>query len=232
LDVDDFARRLLNWANVGYMAVDFHVFDIGMQTQRAFSRLTSGITPLLAGPSDIQSNGNGSLMRVLPLALWHRGSDIDLVTDACAQSRVTHGHERAQAVCAFYCLWAKELLSGNDAAWDGAAARLSRCMDAHPHLSHEADYILAPARRSEVGGSGYVLDSLWSARHALEAGADYAGVVRAAIALGHDTDTTACIAGGLAGIRYGRSGIPDHWQRDLRGRDMVQPLLTQLLAQS
>jgi ADP-ribosylglycohydrolase len=203
-----------------------------MQTQRAFSRLASGVAPLLDGPADVRSNGNGSLMRVLPLALWHQGSDIELVADACAQSRVTHGHERAQAVCAFYCLWARELLSDSGAAWDGAAARLFKCMGAHPHLAHEVEYILAPARSNEIGGSGYVLDSLWSAHHALETGADYTGVVRAAIALGHDTDTTACIAGGLAGIRHGLSGIPGHWQRDLRGRDMVQPLLMQLLGQS
>lgn len=232
LDVGDFARRLCNWANVGYLAVDNHVFDIGIQTQRALGRLASGIEPLQAGPADVQSNGNGALMRVLPLALWHRGSDSALVADACAQSRVTHGHERSQAACAFYCLWAKELLAGSDDSWQLAAQRLSRCMGAHPHLAHEVDFILAPARGEAIAGSGYVLDTLWSARHALDTGQDYAGVVRAAIALGHDTDTTACVAGGLAGIRHGVTGIPEHWLRNLRGQDMVKPLLTQLLEHS
>jgi ADP-ribosylglycohydrolase len=229
LDTNDFARRLRNWAGVGYMAVDNHVFDIGLQTQKALSRLENGMEPQLAGPRDVRDNGNGSLMRVLPLALWHRGSDTELVADACAQSRVTHGHERSQAVCAFYCLWARELLEGSGAAWDRASARLTACLPAHPQLAEEADYVRAPARGSKVQGSGYVLDSLWSARHALEAAGDYAGVVRAAIALGNDTDTTACIAGGLAGIRHGFAGLPQPWLDALRGRDMVQPLLAKLL---
>jgi len=230
LDPEDFARRLLNWANVGYMAVDYEVFDIGMQTQQALARLRIGVSPLLAGPDTVSANGNGSLMRVLPLALWHQGSDTELVGDACAQSRLTHGHARAQAVCAFYCLWARELLAGSPAAWDQASARLERCLAAHPQIADEARYILAPARASSARGSGYVLDTLWSARRALDAQDDFAGVVRAAIALGHDTDTTACVAGGLAGIRHGIDAIPQAWLRALRGQDLLQPLLSELLA--
>ena len=229
LDVHDFARRLLNWRNVGYLAVDFEVFDIGMQTQQALARLARGVGPLQAGGTDVQANGNGSLMRVLPLALWHRGSDSELVADACAQSRLTHGHERAQLICAFYCLWARELLEGSEDAWDRAAARLQATLPEHPHLASEAEFVLAPARASTIGGSGYVLDTLWSARHALDSQDNFAGVIRAAIALGNDTDTTACVAGGLAGIRHGIDGIPTAWRQGLRGQDMVQPLLTQLL---
>ena len=229
LDTGDLARRLLNWANVGYMAVDYEVFDIGMQTQKALARLRNGIEPLLAGPAEVGANGNGSLMRVLPLALWHHGSDIDLVRDASGQSRVTHGHPRSQAVCAFYCLWARELLAGTDQAWDKAANRLSACLSAHPQLADEAEFILAPARKASVQGSGYVVDTLWSARLALESQDSFAGVVRAAIALGNDTDTTACVAGGLAGIRDGIKDIPDAWLQRLRGQDLVQPLLGDLL---
>jgi ADP-ribosylglycohydrolase len=54
--------------------------------------------------------------------------------------------------------------------------------------------------------------------------------VRAAIALGNDTDTTACVAGGLAGIRDGIAAIPGHWMHQLRGKELAEPLLGQLLA--
>jgi ADP-ribosylglycohydrolase len=57
----------------------------------------------------------------------------------------------------------------------------------------------------------------------------YEAVVKAAIALGHDTDTTACIAGGLAGIKYGVDAIPERWMQVLRGKDLVEPLLDELL---
>jgi ADP-ribosylglycohydrolase len=57
----------------------------------------------------------------------------------------------------------------------------------------------------------------------------YEQVVKAAVALGHDTDTTACVAGGLAGIRDGVGAIPQRWRDQLRGQELVEPLLQQLL---
>jgi len=232
LEPGDLSRRLVNWADVGYMAVDHRVFDIGIQTQTALARLRGGTAPLLAGPAGERDNGNGSLMRVLPLALWHQGSDSELVRDACAQSRITHGHERAQAVCAFYCLWARELLAGAEDAWNRAAARLDACLGEQPQLIHEVAYILKPEHADRIAGSGYVLDTLWSARHALDTQPDCMGVIRAAIALGNDTDTTACVAGGLAGIRHGMAAIPSHWLNALRGKDLVEPLLSDLLSKA
>jgi ADP-ribosylglycohydrolase len=232
LDPRDLSRRLLNWASVGYMAVDHRVFDIGMQTQRAFERLRAGEQPLLAGPADEHANGNGSLMRVLPLALWHQGTDSELVRDACVQSRLTHGHPRSQAVCAFYCLWARELLASNEPAWDRAADRLRGCLAEHPQLAAETELILRPDHAASAAGSGYVLDTLWSARHALEAHERFDLVVRAAIAFGNDTDTTACVAGGLAGIRDGYAAIPGGWLDLMRGKELVEPLLIDLLALS
>jgi ADP-ribosylglycohydrolase len=77
-------------------------------------------------------------------------------------------------------------------------------------------------------GTGYVVDCLHSARFALEQ-STYEGVVKAAIALGNDTDTTACVAGGLAGVRDGVAAIPSRWREALRGRELFEPLLLGLL---
>jgi ADP-ribosylglycohydrolase len=77
-------------------------------------------------------------------------------------------------------------------------------------------------------GSGYVVDCLISARQAMQC-QSYEAVVKAAIALGHDTDTTACVAGGLAGIRDGIAAIPARWLSAMRGRSIAQPLLQRLL---
>src|SRR5262249_39240267 len=106
-DADDFGQRMLRWYRDGYLAVDTRVYDIGMPTGQALAALREGVPALQAGPAPPNSNGNGSLMRVLPLALWHRGSDADLIRDARDQSRVTHGHLRSQLCCALYCLWAR-----------------------------------------------------------------------------------------------------------------------------
>jgi ADP-ribosylglycohydrolase len=89
-DAQHFAKGLVDWYDGGFMAVGGKVFDVGIQTANSIRELKRGVDPLLAGGVDEYSNGNGSLMRVLPLALWHRGSDLELITDAFNQSAVTH----------------------------------------------------------------------------------------------------------------------------------------------
>jgi ADP-ribosylglycohydrolase len=209
LSEHDLAIRLLSWMHQGHLAVDRRVFDVGIQTRAALDRLNAGVPAAEAGPSRERDNGNGSLMRVLPLALWHRGDDAELIELAARQSRVTHGHLRSQLCCALYCLFARATLEGEADAWESAVTRMKAVIRERPEWERELhDHVLTDA---PAGGSGYVVDCLYSARHALQ-GVDYADVVRRAIALGHDTDTTACVAGGIAGIRFGESGIPAAWR--------------------
>ncbi len=67
-------------------------------------------------------------------------------------------------------------------------------------------------------------------RHAGRRGrGDYEAVVRAAIGLGHDTDTSACVAGGIAGLHDGYEAIPARWRGGLRGEELYAPLLRALL---
>jgi ribA/ribD-fused uncharacterized protein len=229
LDIDDYGQKLLAWFEHGYMAVDNRVFDVGNQTRTALHKLRAGASARGAGGQGERDNGNGSLMRVLPLALWHQGSDASLVDDAALQSLVTHAHVRSQVCCALYCLWARRLLADVPDGWTDAVATLRALYAAKPAELHELDNIICPDEPPTGAGSGYVVDSLHSARLVLSAG-DYEQVVKAAVALGHDTDTTACIAGGIAGIRDGVVAIPQRWMDQLRGKELVQPLLDQLLA--
>jgi ADP-ribosylglycohydrolase len=210
------------------LAVDGVVFDVGATTSEAIEALQSGTPPLKAGPARERDNGNGALMRVLPLALWHRGTDRELVKDAQLQSRVTHGHLRSQVCCALYCLWARRVLHGVEGAWSEAVATLRDLYLADPEALEELERSIQPEAPYRVTGSGYVVDCLHSARTAFEA-TSYLGVVRSAIALGNDTDTTACVAGGLAGLRHGIGGIPTRFREALRGSDIYEPLLQRLL---
>ena len=95
-------------------------------------------------------------------------------------------------------------------------------------LMLELEGAIRPDEPPSGRGTGYVVDCLRSARLALEAGPVEA-VVKAAVALGHDTDTTACVAGGLAGLRDGLAAIPPRWRAALRGKDLYEPLLGRLL---
>ncbi len=228
-DSEDFARRLVAWYEQGYCAVDNVVFDVGIQTSQAIRALIDGAPAQSAGPSHERANGNGSLMRVLPLALWHRGSDADLVRDAHAQSQVTHGHLRSQVCCALYCLWARAILADNaDDPWRHAVTSLRAIYGADSPALAELDLHLRPDEPAAGQSSGYVVDCLHSARLAVEQG-DYETVVKSAIALGHDTDTTACVAGGIAGMRDGVTAIPVRWTQALRGKELLEPLLQRLL---
>jgi ADP-ribosyl-[dinitrogen reductase] hydrolase len=232
LDIHDLANRLRNWEGVGYMAVDFAVFDVGVQTQRALQRLAVGVAPAQAGLRGESDNGNGSLMRVLPLALWHRTRSSGLAADAGLQSSVTHGHARSRLCCAFLCFLACGLLQGEsvELAWQRSADELRPLVGPDSEDRDELEFILDRSHAAKVSGSGYVLDSLWSARHCLEQASDFESAVRRAIQLGNDTDTTACIVGGLAGVIHGINGMPRRWREQLRGAELYQPLLSALLA--
>jgi ADP-ribosylglycohydrolase len=227
-DAEDFGRRLVNWYEHGFMAVDNRVFDVGIQTSTAIRALMRRVPALEAGGVDEMSNGNGSLMRVLPLVLWHQGSDVDLATYAMLQSRVTHGHIRSQVCCALYCLWARRILQDAPDPWRDTVESLREMWGQDSPEFCELENHVRPYEMPLGEGSGYVVDSLRSAYWVMQAGS-YEQVVKAAIALGRDTDTTACIAGGIAGLRDGVEAIPQRWREALRGREMVEPLLVQLL---
>jgi len=230
LNLTNFAGRLLNWAAWGYLAVDGHVFDIGVQTQRALDCLRQGVPPERAGPAGEYDNGNGALMRVLPLALWHTGEDLSLIRMAAEQCLPTHGHPRSAVACAMLCLWARSEFASASSCWETAAHRLRSLAPEAGLPPGEVDLVLDPSNLQRAAGTGYVVDTLWSARRSLDNASDYAGVVREAIALGNDTDTTAAVAGGIAGIRFGLSGIPRQWRDRLRGKEIFVDLQAALLA--
>jgi ADP-ribosylglycohydrolase len=93
------------------MAAGGDVFDVSVQTDETLSNLRDGVSPCESGGASEFDNGNGSLMRVLPLAGWHIGSDEALVKDAHLQSLPTHAHPRSLVACAFNCLVARGYLS-------------------------------------------------------------------------------------------------------------------------
>jgi len=229
----DFANRLLRWLDDGYLAVDGDVFDCGIQTGEALGYLRDGVSPQESGGTSERDNGNGSLMRTLPLALWHTGSDEALVKDAHLQSLPTHAHPRSLVACAFYCLVARGYKRQLDDPWGWADRRLDEIYHDWSDgqegqvLLHELDVLRSFPKTDKPRGTGYVLDTIWSARKALE-GDSFEDVVKTAIMFGNDCDTTAAVAGGIAGIKFGLAGIPARWLERLRGYDIASSLLASL----
>lgn len=230
----DFADRLLRWLDDGYMAVDGDVFDCGNQTADALDNLRDGVSPRESGGASERDNGNGAVMRCLPLALWHTGTDEELVKDAHLQSLPTHAHARSLVACAFYVLVAKGYLRQLGDPWVWADARLAEIYQEWPNgqdrtaFLRELDVLRSFPKTDEPRGTGYVLDTIWSARKALEE-ESFEDVVKTAILFGHDTDTTAAIAGGLAACRDGLVAIPIRWLEQLRGFELVEPLIMKFM---
>ena len=226
LQLPDFADKLCNWLYRGDYTPDGTVFDCGNQTHSALMRISQGVPVAQAAQNDEFANGNGALMRALPLALWHQGSDAELIQLAIQQGLPTHGHPRSGVVCALYCLMARRLIQQRRHYQPDFVIGELR-----PHLSpaenNELDTLLKAPERNNPQGTGYVVDTFWSALQAMESD-NYRDVIRRAIALGNDTDTTACVAGGLAGLRFGYDHLPKDWLIRLQGRDLVERLFSPL----
>ncbi len=233
LDLEDFASKLIAWKNGGYMSVEGKVFDIGMGTREALERAEDGVPVLEAGAGDERSNGNGSLMRVLPLVLWHNGSDKELADLAMQQSRITHSHPISKISCAIYSLWARKISEGAENPFFSAVRAFESSFGEGSDEVVALDRYIKPRAHPEVlSGRGYVLDSLNIARTVMSGASSYESAVNSAICYGGDTDTNAAIVGGLAGLKFGYDNIPKHFAHGLRGREICDPIVDELIARN
>lgn len=228
LDLKAFTNEMCKFWHRGAYAVDNRVFDIGFQTQQGLAEYEAGTSCYLSGGADERDNGNGSLMRVLPVAFLVC-KDEETIRIAMEQSLPTHRHIRSQLVCALYTLLVKRVAIGLpfDVALDTAIGVLEEYALARYHdIQGELDLIFGFKQKA---GKGYVLDTFWSAVECIEATDTFEDCIKAAVAFGYDTDTTACVAGGIAGAIYGYSGLPERWLNALRWKDYAENIIANFL---
>lgn len=202
IDVSDMLARFRAWAHNGKYAIDGRVFDIGCTTSEA---LYKG-----AGKNDERSNGNGSLMRIIPLAFTDASNEeIEEV------SAITHAHDISKAACVCYVHIARALIQG-----EKLTDILSRVESSFERIRY-----INTLCESEIKSSGYVVSTLEAALWAVSTTDNYRDAVLKAVNLGNDTDTVAAVAGGLAGIIYGFNELPAEWLNSLRGKDIIEACL-------
>ncbi|MEK6720005.1 MAG: ADP-ribosylglycohydrolase family protein [Chloroflexota bacterium] len=239
-DPEDQGQRYLAWADGGRYTPDGEGrFDIGNATAAALARIRAGTPAQEAGGSTDRDNGNGSLMRAIAVALVGRDLAVGGLADWAARaSRVTHGHGLAGMACALYVLTARQLIRGQPERSDAIAwgrGELTRVIEERiaagdPAATNDRTALDALLAHPGRAGRGYVADSFWSAWEAFAGASDYRDTIERAIRYGHDTDTTAAIAGGLAGAYWGLDRIPHDWLRGMRGRSVASPIVGRLLA--
>ena len=226
-DLKDQAERAVRWMDSpDYKPGDR--FDIGGTTALSLGRFKRQVSAEECGGTSERDCGNGSLMRILPVALVGRDLPPEkLIDQAMRASSVTHAHPRATATAAIYVLIAAALVSGasdRELALSTAFTECGMCMvgDRGKELFDLRNWPGKPA------GSAYVVDTFWSAWTAFASSESYIETVTKAIGYGSDTDTTAAVAGGLAGALWGIGAIPVEWRRAMRGKPIVERLVARL----
>ena len=246
-DLHDFARRSINWLNLAYWTATAETFDVGNATRVAINRLERGTAPKQAGPDSEFDNGNGALMRILPLVFhdtW-RAKNLDLnaafaLTEAVAS--VTHGHPRSTLGCFLYLLVARGLLAGLSPTAAYAQMRelanswlenggIRAVVEAKHYRWWVLSGELVNQPEDKMSSTGYVGHTLEAALWCLLKHESYAATVLAAVNLGDDTDTTGAVAGGLAGLAYGEAGIPAEWLAELTRRADIENLARRLVGE-
>ncbi|TPN53903.1 ADP-ribosylglycohydrolase family protein [Mesorhizobium sp. B1-1-7] len=220
LDPGDLMDRFVNWWKDGAYSCTGSCFDIGITTRGALDRYRRTGDPY-AGSLDPRSSGNGALMRLSPVAIRHWRSLEAALDVAQRQTRTTHGSPPTiDASCAL-------------------ARLLVKAIEGHPLTElltgPEADAVEGGFRgvhRNEINGSGFVSESLQAALWAVNRTTDFRSAILLAANLGNDADTTAAIAGQLAGAVYGASGIPEDWLTKLAWRDLLESRADQLFEAS
>lgn len=219
----DMARRFVQWKTEAYWTAHGDVFDIGMRTRVAIATL-KGILDhgdmteleLLRYGASEEDNGNGSLMRILPLLFHIRGLDIRQQFEITWRvSALTHGHIRSAMCCLIYLRLAEYLLQGlsKEESYqrmreDVVAFWKEMDFDAgeQQHFARMIQQDILEVSKNTIHGNGYVIKSLEASLWCFLATDNFESAVLSAVNLGYDTDTTGAITGGLAGIYYGSAG--------------------------
>ena len=240
LDYEDMMGRFLRWADEAYMTPHGEVFDMGRTTREALMRYAVGNPALECGATSEYENGNGSLMRILPLALYLY--QLRCTTAICWRemiplvhnvSKLTHAHPISLISCGIYCCIAEQILSGRDLA-DAIGEGIDHMKEIYAVMPEYAPWlskfkrvdkdVLLSLGEEDIQSSGYVLHTLEAALWCLLTTDSYRDCVLKAVNLGSDTDTVAAVAGGLAGIYYGVEAVPEEWLETIPRLEQIRSM--------
>ncbi len=237
-DIGSIALNFMAWLNQGYWGAHHKVFDVGNATHASIRRLMRGVSPALAGGTMEDDNGNGSLMRIIPLIFSIKDLPVDeRYAKVKEVSSITHAHFRSVYSCFIYIEMALLLLDGRNAKQ--AYIELKELIkefnegkgfnkDEMDLFSRVLDSDISAIDESAINSGGYVLDTLEASLWCLLNTNSYADAVLTAVNLGGDTDTTGCVTGGLAGLLYGYDSIPKKWAMDIARSNDINDLCERL----
>lgn len=239
--LQEIGHSFVKWFYENHWTPHGEVFDVGISTSEAIKRLKNGEKAEFAGNWEENSNGNGSLMRILPLlfevqSIKNSKEKYEVIKKV---SSITHGHVRSCLAC-FYYLEMASFLSAEPKypikeAYKMANHSLQELIVALKINTTEAALFeritngkLSELKENTISSSGYVIHTLEASIWCLLTTKSYKEAVLKAINLGEDTDTTGAVVGGLAGLFYGVNSIPQEWLDRIARKKDIEELTNKL----
>ena len=231
-DYKDIMDKWVKWISKSEYTPTGVAFDIGRTCLKAIKKYCNGTAPLQCGSISMYENGNGSLMRILPVALYAYSKNLDdisirkLVNEV---SSLTHAHEVSRLGCYIYVQFIICLLKGNTKQEvykhiQNLDYRSFR-MDSIHHYARILNEQIEFQILDNIKSTGYIVDTLESAIWIFMNAQHYKEAIIASTNIGGDTDTIGAIVGSMAGIYYGFDSIPSNWLEKLQRKDYLIELV-------
>ena len=231
-DYKDIMDKWVKWISKSEYTPTGVAFDIGRTCLKAIKKYCNGTAPLQCGSTSINENGNGSLMRILPVALYAYSKKLDdtsihkLTNEV---SSLTHAHEVSRLGCYIYVQFIICLLKGNTKQeaykhiqdLDYRSFTIDSINQYTRILNEQIEFQILEYIKS----TGYIVDTLESAMWIFMNAQHYKEAIIASTNIGGDTDTIGAIVGSMAGIYYGFEDIPSSWLDKLQRKDYLMELV-------
>ena len=230
-DYKDIMDKCVKWISKSEYTPTGVTFDIGRTCLKAIKKYCNGTAPLQCGSTSINENGNGSLMRILPVALYAYLKNLDDISIRKLTNEVsslTHAHEVSRLGCYIYVQFIICLLKGytKEDAYKHIQYLDYSAYDMHSLKLYTRilDEQIEVQRLDQIKSTGYIVDTLESAMWIFMNAQHYKEAITASTNIGGDTDTIGAIVGSMAGIYYGFESIPSNWLDKLQRKEYLMEL--------
>jgi len=241
-NLTDIMEKFVDWLVDGKYTPNGEAFDVGRTCLRAIMNYLKESDITKCGGTGEHDNGNGSLMRILPICLYmyekqktENLTDEEVIEKVHEASALTHAHMRSKIACGLYFIMVCSIFDhpGNlqerlQIGLDKGFEYYTTKVECDKELEHYARIrnleVLKNVPENDIRSTGYVVATLEAALWSLVRTDSYKDAALTAVNLGDDTDTVAAIAGGLAGLYYGYEGIPREWLEVVKRKEWIEEL--------
>ena len=240
IDTEDIMKRFVRWYDHGEFTPFGYAYDIGYTCEMAIRNYKSTHDHKTCGLDDECSNGNGSLMRIMPACLYvyEKVMNSDMTEEQGVElihevSALTHAHLRSKIACGIYYFLVKNVLNHTGTLQERLRAGIDEAMNYYrkdiSNLVQLAFYYrllnleeFKQVSNDMIKSGGYVIETIEAVMWCLLNTNSLKACLLKAVNLGYDTDTVASIAGGLAGLYYGYESIPEEWLKKIQKRFWIK----------